>query len=81
MPVIHAVTIENSLTMNVFYKHSPLQIVCNTGANTPLIHLNVATRVGMPIHKTRRKAYQADGTSELNVCDEVSVSLSRGSQN
>lgn len=61
----------------MFYQHHPVLVLCDTGANTALVHVNAAHRLGVPIHRTRRVAFQADGKTKLEVCGETVFELAR----
>lgn len=70
---------EPSPVIRMFYDHHPVLVTCDCGATAPLVRLSTATRCNFPIHQAGQLVKQADGSSEMEVCGEVHVVLSRGS--
>lgn len=75
-----SITTIPSPSFTAYHGNEPVRITCDSGANSSLINLSTATRLGLPIEKNRQRAYQADG-SRLENCGEVHASLSRDNLN
>ena len=68
---------KQSPQVKVFYKHFPLQVILDTGAEVSMIKTSVAREIGAVIHKTSQKALQADGMTPLSITGETRLLLSR----
>lgn len=60
-----------------FYRHHPLRLTLDTGAETNMIREAVAKSIGAKIGKSSQLARQADGVTPLNVIGETHLTLSR----
>ena len=69
-----------SPVLDVFYCHYPLHVLCDSGAESSLIKLSVAKRLGLDIKPTVHSANQADGVTKMTTCGEVFFTLTRGDQ-
>jgi len=76
---VKRVTTANSPSFNAFYGHYPITVTCDSGATSSLIKHSLAVKCDMPISKTSHTASQADGKTNLDICGEVHITLSRGS--
>ena len=76
-PLIRRVNVRSSPFFHSFYKHSPLSVILDTGAETSLMKSAVARSIDCPIHPTTQTAYQADGKTPLKVLGETHISLFR----
>ena len=75
---VNRVQTYNSPSINAFYKHHPVSIICDSGATASLVSLAFATRCNIPIKKTMHGTSQADGKSKMSPCGETHITLSRG---
>ena len=57
------VSTKQSPYMKVFYKHHPLLVTLDTGAEINMIKHSVAQFIGATIHKSNQSALQADGVT------------------
>ena len=71
------VSTKQSPYLKVFYKHYPVQITLDSGAEISMIKYSVASRIGANIKKTNQSALQADGVTPLNILGETHLTLSR----
>ena len=58
--------------------HHPIRVLCDSGAESSLIKLSVAVKLGLEIKPTVHSANQADGKSRLTTCGEAHLSFTRG---
>ena len=63
--------------INAFYRHHPLKLTVDTGAETIMIKASVSRTIDAPITKTSQQALQADGVTPLVVVGETHLALSR----
>ena len=77
IPRARRVNVRSSPEFNTFYAHNPLTITIDTGAETNLMRESVAKAINCPIEPSSQVAYQADGSSPLNVVGETHVTLTR----
>lgn len=75
------VSTKQSPTLRTFYKHHPLNVTLDTGAEINMIKLSVAQTLGVPIKKSSQRALQADGSTPLKIAGETCVTLTRGNHN
>ena len=75
--VSRRVSTKQSPHFNAFYRHHPLKLTLDTGAETSMIKASVARNKDVPIVKTSQQALQADGVTPLVVVDEAHLTLSR----
>ena len=73
------VSISPSPSINVFYAHHPLKVICDSGATSSLIRYSVVVRCNIPMRPTVHTASQADGTSKMKPKGEISVTVTKGS--
>ena len=71
----------SSPEFNTFYDHNPLTITIDTGAETNLMRHSVARAINCPIEPSCQAAFQADGTTPLDVIGVTHVTLTRDSLN
>ena len=71
------VNVRASPEFNTFYHHNPLTITVDTGAETNLLRGSVARDINCPIEPSTQVAFQADGTTPLEVVGETHVVLTR----
>ena len=71
------VNVRPSPEFNTFYDHNSLTITLDTGAETNLMRESVARAIKCPIEASSQVAYQADGSSQLDVVGETHVVLTR----
>ena len=77
--VAQRVSTKQSPQLKVFDKHHAINLTLDTGAETSMIKLSTANKIGEVIHKTKQTALQADGIAPLKVTGEVHLLLSRNS--
>ena len=63
--------------LKVFYKHHPLQVTLDSGAEINMIKSSIASRIGAGISKNNQSALQADGVTPLTIIGETHLVLSR----
>ena len=71
------VSTKQSPHFKAFYKHHPLRLTLDTGAETSMIKSSVARSIGATIVKSSQQALQADGMTPLAVAGETHLILSR----
>ena len=71
------VSTKQSPYLKVFYKHYPLQITLDSGAEVSMIKYSVASLTGANIKKSDQSALQADGVTPLDILGETHFTLSR----
>ena len=75
--VSRRVSTKQSPHFKAFYKHHPLRLTLDTGAETSMIKSSVARSIGAPINQSSQQALQADGMTPLAVAGETHLILSR----
>ena len=75
--VSRRVSTKQSPHFKAFYKHHPLRLTLDTGAETSMIKSSVARSIGATIVKSSQQALQADGMTPLAVAGETHLILSR----
>ena len=60
-----------------FYKHYPVQLTLDIGAETSMMKSSLARSIGTPITKSSQQALQAGGLTPLAVVGETCLILSR----
>ena len=75
--VSRRVSTKQSPHFKAFYKHYPIQLTLDTGAETSMIKSSLALSIGAPIMKSSQQALQADGLTPLAVVGETCLILSR----
>ena len=75
--VSRRVSTKQSPHFKAFYKHYPIQLTLDTGAETSMIKSSLARSIGAPIMKSSQQALQADGLTSLAVVGETRLILSR----
>ena len=70
---------KHSPQIKVLYKHHPLQLILDTGAEISMIKTSVAQSIGATINKSTQKALQADGVTPLSIAGETRLLVSRDS--
>ena len=71
------VSTKQSPYLKVFYKHNPLQITLDSGAEVSMIKYSVASLIGANIKKSDQSALQVDGVIPLDILGETHLTLSR----
>ena len=74
---VKRVQMKESPIFHAFYKHLPIPITLDTGAETNLIKESVATRLGLKISPSSQYATQADGSSQLTIIGETKFHIHR----
>ena len=77
LSVSRRVSTKQSPHFKAFYKHYPIQLTLDTGAETSMIKSSLARSIGAPIMKSSQQALQADGLTPLAVVGETRLILSR----
>ena len=72
-----SVTIKQSPFFHAYYKHHPLKVTIDSGAETNMIKERVAQEIGAKITETNQLATQADGQSPLSIKGEIRIILKR----
>ena len=80
-PASRRVSTKKSPTMKAFFKHHPLTVTLDTGAELSMIKHSVAQGIGATIKPTTQNAIQADGSTPLKILGETHITLTRGSHN
>ena len=75
--VSRRVSTKQSPHFKAFYKHYPIQLTLDTGAETNIIKSSLAHFIGAPITKSSQQALRADGLTPLAVDGETRLILSR----
>ena len=75
--VSRCVSTKQSPHFKAFYKHHPLRLTLDTGAETSMIKSSVAHPIGAPIKQSSQQALQANGVTPLAVAGETCLILSR----
>lgn len=71
------VAINNCPYINLFYRHYPVHVILDSGAEANLINQNLVNQMGITLSKTSHSAVQADGKTQLNVTGEIQIILNR----
>ena len=66
-----------SAQIKAFYKHHPVQLTIDSGAEVSMITTSFAKHIGAPIKRTSQRALQADGRTPLTSVGEVDLLLQR----
>ena len=72
------VTTKQSPVFKAFYKHHPVEVLLDTGAELSMIKASSAKRIGATVKKSNQSALQADGMTPLEVVGETRITLTRG---
>ena len=72
------VNTKQSPFFKAFYRHNPLRLTLDSGAETNMIRETVVKSIGAKIGKSTQLARQADGLTPLKVLGETHLVLSRG---
>ena len=75
--VSRRVSTKQSPHFKAFYKHYPIQLTLDTGAETSMIKSSLARSIGAPIMKSSQQALQADCLTPLAIVGETRLILSR----
>ena len=75
--VSRRVSTKQSPHFKAFYKHYPVQLTLDTGAETSMIKSSLARSISAPITKSSQQALQADSLTLLAVVGETRLVLSR----
>ena len=75
--VSRCVNIEESPYFKAFYRHYPVQLTLDTGAETSMIKSSLVRPIGAQIGKSSQQALQADGLTLLAVVVQTLLDLSR----
>jgi hypothetical protein len=79
LPISRRVTTRKSPRMQCFYRHNPVCLLLDTGAESNLISESTASSLDLQISNTKQGALQADETTPLNIVGEVKeVQLNKG---
>ena len=80
LPSIHRrVTTRKSPVMQCFYRHIPISLCLDTGAESNLISEKIAKSMGIQYSQTDQGALQADEKTPLQVIGEVSgIKINKG---
>ncbi|CAC5413942.1 unnamed protein product [Mytilus coruscus] len=74
---LRRVSTKQSPYFKAFYKHFPLELTLDTGAEVSMIKASSADYIGVTIKKSNHSALQADGVTPLNTVGECHFTLSR----
>ena len=81
MPVLptanHRVDVKRSPQFKAFFRHDPVTLTLDTGAETNLIKHSLAHFLSVKIRKSAQTARQVDGVTQLNIVLETSFTVSR----
>ena len=61
--------------LDTFYKHFPIRVTIDSGAETNLIKSSLVQRIGACLKPSAQKALQADGSTPLTVRGETTIIL------
>ena len=73
--VARRVPVVSSPYVNAYYKHHMMSVTIDSGATGNFIRLDVAKRIKANIWKNTQQSHQADGTSNLKIVGEITVTL------
>ncbi|CAC5379308.1 unnamed protein product [Mytilus coruscus] len=74
---VRLVSTKQSLYFKAFYKHFPIELSLDTGAEVSMIKASSADYIGVTIKKSSHSALQDDGVTPLNIVGECHFTLSR----
>ena len=74
---VRRVNVRSSPLFRTFYRHNPLAVTMDTGAETNLIWEQTARAIECPLYPSTQVAFQADGKTPLNVKGETHFTLTR----
>ena len=69
------VTVKSSPFLNARYKGQPAKITIDSGAQSNVMKLSYANKIGAKIYKTTSVATQADGVTDMNIAGEVHLTF------
>lgn len=69
------VTVKSSPFLNATHKGQPAKIVIDSGAQSNVMKLSYANKIGAKIYKTTSVATQADGVTDMNIAGEVHLTF------
>ena len=69
------VTVKSSPFLNAMYKGQPAKITIDSGAQSNVMKLSYANKIGAKIYKTTSVATQADGVTDMNIAGEVHLTF------
>ena len=72
------VSVRKSPILQCFYKHLPVAVCLDTGAETTFISMRCANDLDLQYQDSKQGAVQADAKTRLKVVGEVKFSLVRG---
>ena len=75
VPTFRRVSTRKFPMMDCFYKHFPVRLCLDSGAESSLVSERFACHTNMKIERTRQGALQADSKTPLNIIGEISVNL------
>lgn len=75
------VVTKQSPHFKAFFKHHPLQLTVDTGAEVNMIKASTAEYIGAVVKKSSQRALQADGVTPLGIVGETRLTLRRGQAN
>lgn len=78
---VSRVNITASPYFYTYFRHHPLKVTLDTGAETNMIKLSTATYIGVKFEKSSQVAVQADGRTPLKIVAEAHFILHRGGHN
>lgn len=71
------VDVKKSPCFKAFFKHNPVSLTLDTGAETNLIKASLAQFLGVRVKRSSQTARQADGVTPLNITGETSFTVTR----
>ncbi len=71
------VDVRKSPSFKAFYKHNPVTLTLDTGAETNLVKASLAQYLGVRVKRSSQTARQADGVTPLNITGETTFTVSR----
>ena len=75
--VSRRVNISQSPFLHAFFRHHPLRLTIDTGAETNMMRASLAKHIGAKVTKSTQTALQADGRTPLSVVGETRLQLVR----
>ena len=76
-PQTRRVQVRQSPYLDTYYKHHPIRLTIDSGAETNLINVSLTKLIGTPVSPSNQTAMQADGRTPLKICGETSLTLIR----
>ena len=73
--VSRRVNISQSPFLHAFFRHRPLRLTIDTGAETNMMRASLAKHIGAKVTKSTQTALQADGRTPLSVVGETRLQL------